>query len=106
MEKCEYLYQIVKHFHLCGKKRQTNRETNANLRIDCLDKPGGGNKIFCSRNACLLEMFEDLSPIVHSFHLCGKINRQTNRQTNKPLSFDCVHKPGGLIIFPRGADIV
>ena len=53
-----------------------------------------------------MELCEDLSPIVHNFHLCGKINRQTNRQTNKPLSFDCVHKPGGLIICARGADIV
>ena len=26
------------------KKRQTNRETNTNLRIDCLDKPGGGGR--------------------------------------------------------------
>ena len=34
------------------------------------------------------------------------INRQTNRQTNKPLSFDRVHKQGGVIIFARGADIV
>ena len=93
---CEYLYQIVKHFHLCEKKRQTNRETNANLRIDCLDKPGGGGaNIFCSWSECLSEMSEDLSTIVHSFHLCGKINRQTNRQTNKPLSVDCVHKSGG-----------
>ena len=72
MEMCEYLYQIVKHFHLCGKKkRQTNRETNANLRIDCIDKPGGGN-IFCLLSGYLLEMSKDLSTIVHSFHLCGK----------------------------------
>ena len=107
VEMCEYLYPIVQHFHLCGKKnRQTNRETNTNLRIDCLYKQGGGANIFCSWSGCLLEMSENLSPIVHSFHLCGKINRQTNRQTNKPLSFDCVHKPGGLIIFARGADIV
>ena len=26
-------------------------------------------------------------------HLCGKINRQTNRQTNKHLRLDCVDKP-------------
>ena len=44
--------------------------------------------------------------VVHSFHLCGKINRQTKRQTNKALSFDWVHKPEGLTIFPRGADIL
>ena len=89
------------------KKRHTNRETNENLRIDCLDKRGGGGgaNIFCSWSACLLEMSKDLSTIVHSFHLCGKINRQTNRQTNKPLSFDCVHKPGGLIILAGGWDI-
>ena len=110
MEMCEYLYPIVQHFHLSEKKnRQTNRETNTNLRIDCLDKPGGGREganIFCSWSGCLVEMSENLSPIVHSFHLRGKINRQTNRQTNKPLSFDCIHKPRGLIIFARGADIV
>ena len=28
-------------------------------------------------------------------HLCGKINRQTNRPTNKHLRLDCVDKPGG-----------
>ena len=100
MEIYEYVYPIVQHFHLCGKKnRQTNRETNTNLRIDCLDMPGRGGRecanIFCSWSGCLLEMSENLSPIVHSFHLCGKINRQTNRQTNKPLSVDCVHKSGG-----------
>ena len=67
---------------------------------------GGGPNILCSWRGGLLEMSQNLSPIVHSFHLCGKINRQTNRQTNKPLSFDCVHKPGGQIIFARGADIV
>ena len=80
------------------KKRQTNRETNTNtiLGIDCLDKPEGreGANIFCSWSGRLLEMSENESPIVYSFHLCEKINRQTNRQTNKPLSFDCVHKPG------------
>ena len=32
---------------------------------------------------------------MHNFWLCRKINRQRNRQTNKPLSFYCVHKPGG-----------
>ena len=103
MEMCEYLYPIVQHFHLCGKKknRQTNRETNTNLRIDCLYKQGGGDNIFCSWSGCLLEMSENLSPIVHSFHLCGKINRQTNRQTNKPLSFDCVHKPRGFLLVER-----
>ena len=108
MEMCEYLYPIVQHFHLCGKKnRQTNRETNTNLRIDCLDKPGGrGANIFCSSRGCLLEMSENLSSIVHSFHLFGKKHRQTNGQINKPLSFDCVHKPGGLIIFARRADII
>ena len=123
---CEGLYILFVEVIFCGdvrifipnsatfsfvrekKNRQTNRETNANLRIYCLYKPreeGGGN-IFCLWSGCLLKMSEILSPIVHSFHLCGKINRQTNRQTNKPLSFDCVHKPGGLIIFARGADIV
>ena len=40
-------------------------------------------------------MSEDLSSLVHSFHLCVKLNRQTNRQINKPLSFDCVPSPGG-----------
>ena len=53
-----------------------------------------------------MEMSQNLSPAAHSFHLCGKINRQTNRQTNKPLSFDCVHKQGGPIIFTRGVDTV
>ena len=28
-------------------------------------------------------------------HLCGKISRQTNRQTNKRLRVDCVDKPQG-----------
>ena len=27
MEMCEYVYPVVQHFHLCGKKIQTNRET-------------------------------------------------------------------------------
>ena len=92
------------------KKRQTNRETNTNLRIDFLDKPGGGGALqaggtnnFSSWRGYCLKICKDLSSIVH---LCGKINRQTNRQTNKPPSFDCVHKLGGQIIFARGADIV
>ena len=107
VEMCEYLYPIVQHFHLCGKKK-TDRQTEKQTQIweSIVYTSRGGANIFCSWSGCLLEMSENLSPIVHSFHLCGKINRQTNRQTNKPLSFDCVHKPGGLIIFARGADIV
>ena len=108
MEMCEYLYPIVQHFHLCGKKKQTDKQRNKHKFENRLSRQagvGGGAYIFCSWTRCLLEMSENLSPIVHSFHLCVKINRQTNRQTNKPLSFDCVHKPGGLKIFARGADI-
>ena len=28
MEMSEYLYQIVKHFHLCGKKKKTDKQRN------------------------------------------------------------------------------
>ena len=52
MEIYEYLYPIVQHFHLCGKKnRETNRETHTNLRMDCLDKPRRGALIFFVRGA-------------------------------------------------------
>ena len=53
----------------------------------------------------LLEMSKDWSPIVHSFHLCGKINRQTDNQT---FEFWLCRQAGGggLIIYARGADIV
>ena len=52
----------------------------------------GGPNNFCSWSGYCLEICKDLSPIVH---LCGKINRQTNRQTNKHLRLDCVDKPRG-----------
>ena len=108
LEMSENLSPTVHSFNLCGKiNRQKNKQTNKPLSFHCVHKPGGGGaNIFCSWSGRLLEMSENESPIVYSFHLCEKINRQTNRQTNKPLSFDCVHKPEGLIIFARGADIV
>ena len=80
--RCENIYTKQCNIFICAEKkknRQTNRETNTHFRIDCLDKPEGGAYIFCSWSGCLLETSENLSPIVHSFHLCGKINRQTNR---------------------------
>ena len=61
MEMCEYLYPIVQDFHLCEKK--TDRETNTNLRIDCLDKPeGGGALIFFVRGADVYWRFQKIYP--------------------------------------------
>ena len=48
-----------------------------------------------------MEMSENLSSLVHSFHLCGKINRQTKKQT-----FEFSLWTPAVGIFARGADII
>ena len=78
------------------KNKQTaNRQTNKPLSFDCVDKPGGGTDNLCSRSEYCVKICKYLSPIVHDFWLCRKINRETNGQTNKHLRLDCVDKPRG-----------
>ena len=94
LEICKDLSSIVHDFWLCGKiNRQTNIQTNKPLSFDYVHKPGEYN--FCSWSGYCLEICKDLSPVVHDFWLCGKINRQTNRQTNKHLRLGCVDNPRG-----------
>ena len=103
MEMCEYLYP--QHFRLCEKKKQTDKQRNTHKIENRLSRQAGGGEgganIFCWWSGCLLEMSENLSSLVHSFHLCGKINRQTKKQT---FEFSLWTPAGG--IFARGADII
>ena len=57
MEMCEYLYPIVQHFHLCGKKtKQTDKQRNKHKFENRLSRQageGGGGRalIFFVRGA-------------------------------------------------------
>ena len=53
---------------------------------------------FFSWSGYFLDMCEYLSLIVHSLHLCGKINRKKNIQTSNHLKFDFIYSPGGKFI--------
>ena len=64
------------------KNRQTNRETNTNLRIDCLDKPGGGALIFFVPGADIYWRCQRIYPNSAQFSFVRK-NKQTDKQTNK-----------------------
>ena len=46
MEMCEYLYPIVQHFHLCGKKKQTDKQRNKHKFENRLSREAGGGAIF------------------------------------------------------------
>ena len=84
-------------FSFVQKKKQTDKQRNTRK----IENRLWGANIFCWWSGCLLEMSENLSSLVHSFHLCGKINRQTKKQT---FEFSLWTPAGG--IFARGADII
>ena len=58
-------------FSFVREKKQTDKQRNTHKFENRLSRQagvGGGANIFCSCSGCLLEMSENLSPIVHSFH--------------------------------------
>ena len=86
---CANIYTQQWNIFICAEKknRQTNRETNTNLRIDFLDKPGGGGAlIFFVRVADVYWRCQKIYPNSTQFYFVRK-NKLRDKQTNKQIFF-------------------